>query len=181
MNSAIQELDADALLRRVGEQIPDVLRGNVVVIGSIATAWAFRDVAQTAMVATKDIDLLLRPSVDAVSTAKTLGQSLLAEGWEPTFPNGITPGVASTPDDQLPALRLTPPGGKDGWFVELLADPPPDQSTNRPTNFGGASTPCKGTSACLVFGKWQPLYTALNRRLMDCWWPCPHAWRWLTC
>ncbi len=120
-------LDAEALLRRVAERVPEALRANVVVIGSIATAWAFRDVARTAMVATKDIDLLLQPSVDAVSTAEALGRQLLSEGWQAQFPNDVQPGTAATPDEDLPALRLTPPDDQEGWFVELLADPPSTQ------------------------------------------------------
>lgn len=125
------ELDAAALLTRVAERIPPALRANVVVIGSIATAWAFRDVSGTHSVATKDIDLLLRPAIDAVATAETLGQELLDEGWQPQYPNGIQPGAADTPDDRLPALRLSPPGDADSWFVELLAEPAIDQATRK--------------------------------------------------
>lgn len=125
------ELDAAALLTRVAERVPPALRANVVVIGSIATAWAFRDVSGTHSVATKDIDLLLRPAIDAVATAETLGQELLDEGWQPQYPNGIQPGAADTPDDRLPALRLSPPGDTDSWFVELLAEPATDQATRK--------------------------------------------------
>lgn len=127
MTALYLELDAHALLERVAAKVPAALRGNVVVVGSIATAWAFRDVSGSGSVATKDIDLLLRPAVDAVATAQTLGQRLLDEGWEPRFPHGRAPGTMTTPIDELPALRLTPPGGEDGWFVELLAAPPTDQ------------------------------------------------------
>lgn len=125
------ELDAAALLGRVAERVPPTLRANVVVIGSIATAWAFRDVSGTHSVATKDIDLLLRPAIDAVGMAETLGQELLDEGWTPQYPNGIQPGASDTPDDRLPALRLSPPGNPDGWFVELLAESPADQTERK--------------------------------------------------
>lgn len=125
------ELDAAALLGRVAERVPRALRGNVVVIGSIATAWAFRDVSGTHAVATKDIDVLLRPAIDAVTTAQALGQLLLDEGWQPRYPNGIQPGTQKTPDDQLPALRLSPPADGDAWFVELLAEPAPGQAARK--------------------------------------------------
>jgi hypothetical protein len=131
MNRPLLALDAEALLRRVAERVPDSLRGNIVVIGSIATAWAFRDVARTAMVATKDIDLLLQPSVDAVSTAEALGAQLLSEGWTPRFPNDAQAGKPFTPDRDLPALRLTPPDDQEGWFVELLAEPPAHQAERK--------------------------------------------------
>jgi len=126
--TAPSSLDAGALLQRVADQIPTALRPNVVVIGSIATAWAFRDVSGTDTVATKDIDVLLRPAIDALGTAEVLGQQLLDSGWIPRYPNGIQPGSTTTPDEQLPALRLSPPGDENGWFLELLAEPQPDQS-----------------------------------------------------
>lgn len=126
-----QELDAAALLQRVADKIPLALRPNVVVIGSIATAWAFRDVSGTHSVATKDIDILLRPAINAVATAQSLGQELLREGWTPQYPPGVVPGNAATPLDKLPALRLSPPGDEAGWFVELLAEPPTEQTARR--------------------------------------------------
>ncbi|MEO8316469.1 MAG: hypothetical protein ABI645_16950, partial [Pseudomonadota bacterium] len=125
------ELDAERLLARVAERVPMALRGNVVVIGSIATAWQFRDVSGTASVATKDIDLLLRPSAAAVATAQTLGQQLLEQGWQPQFPQGRSPGGPNVPADQLPVLRLTPPHDEELWFVELLAESPPGQTARK--------------------------------------------------
>lgn len=125
------ELDAASLLKRVAKQVPQALRANVVVIGSIATAWAFRDVSGIHSVATKDIDLLLRPAIDAVATAATLGQDLLEDGWVAQFTHGREPGNADTPDDDLPALRLSPPENRNGWFVELLAEPPQDQTARK--------------------------------------------------
>jgi len=58
-------LDTVSLLERVARKVPADLRPNTVVIGSIAAAWSFRDVAGSHAVATKDIDLLLRPAVAA--------------------------------------------------------------------------------------------------------------------
>jgi hypothetical protein len=90
-------------------------------------------------VATKDIDLLLRPAVDAVATAQTLGHELLEEGWQPQFSQGRTPGNKETPANELPALRLSPPDDEDGWFVELLADPPKGQTDRK--HWRGFTTP----------------------------------------
>lgn len=42
----------------------------------------------------------------------------------------MEPGTPDTLDDQLPALRLSPPGA-EGWFVELLAVPPAGQNTRK--------------------------------------------------
>lgn len=124
-------LDAGDLLARLAERIPSRLHPHIVVIGSIAAAWAYRDVSGTHAVATKDVDLLLRPAVDAVATARELGQQLIDEGWLPQFPNGIAPGTERTLDDDLPALRLSPPDDQAGWFLELLAEPLPDQHLRR--------------------------------------------------
>ncbi len=124
------ELDAEVLLERVAEGIPAASRASIVVIGSIAAAWAFRDLSGTASVATKDIDLLLQPSIDAVVTAEEIGRSLFDSGWSPKYPQGWSPASASTPDDELPALRLSPPTG-DPWFVELLAEPPHEQQASK--------------------------------------------------
>ncbi|MCE7031185.1 hypothetical protein LY625_00845 [Lysobacter sp. GX 14042] len=124
-------LEPGQLLARVAERTPPGLRKNVVVIGSIASVWAFRDVRGTGSVATKDIDLLLQPAVDAVATAESLGAELLKEGWEPQYPNAVQPGTTDTLDDDLPALRLTPPDEPTPWFVELLGEPYPDQDERR--------------------------------------------------
>ena len=70
-------LDAAALLERIAARVPEDLRANVVVIGSMASAWAYRGISGTATVATKDIDLLLRPAVEAISTAEALARRLL--------------------------------------------------------------------------------------------------------
>ena len=87
--------------------------------------------SQTYTVATKDIDLLLQPAVAAVATATSLGQQLVDDGWEPQFPEGQRPGTESTADNDLPALRLAPAGGREGWFIELLAVPPDDQTSRK--------------------------------------------------
>jgi len=120
-------LDAALLLERVATKVPSALREKVVVVGSIAAAWHFRDVSGSAAVATKDIDLLLRPSVDAVTTAQALGRLLVEEGWRPTYPPGWSAAGSTSPAERLPALRLSPPDGQESWFIELLAEAPVGQ------------------------------------------------------
>lgn len=145
--TSLQLLDARALLGRIADRVPAALRDNVVVVGSIATAWAFRDISGQATVATKDIDLLLRPAVEATTTAEALAQQLLLRNWRPIYPNDRQPGAAETPDDELPALRLSPPGDGEGWFVELLGAPLPEQVARRAwrrfeTSVGMFALPC---------------------------------------
>jgi hypothetical protein len=132
-----QLLDAEMLLADVARQVPESLRTNIVIIGSIATAWAFRELLGSGAVATKDIDVLLQPAVDAVATAERLGQSLLDQRWQPRFQQDQLPGTPETPAERLPALRVAPPDGRAGWFIELLAMPPADQTEHRRwTRFG---------------------------------------------
>ena len=142
-----QILDATELLRRIAARVPLDLRTNVVIIGSIATAWSFRDMSGTATVATKDIDLLLRPAVDAIATAETLAKQLFEMDWQPVYPNDRKPGTLDTPEEELPALRLSPPEERDGWFVELLGEPQAGQTARRAwrrfdTPLGAFALPC---------------------------------------
>ncbi len=144
---AFQDLDAGELLSRVAERVPTELRNNVVVVGSIASAWAYRDILGHAGVATKDIDVLLQPAIDAVATAENLAQQLLDLGWRPIYPNGRAPGTSTTPENELPALRLSPHDEQEGWFVELLGSPEPDQNERRvwrrfETPIGVFALPC---------------------------------------
>lgn len=155
-----QLLDATELLRRIAERVPPDLRSNVVIIGSIATAWSFRDISGKAMVATKDIDLLLRPAIEAIATAETLAQQMLDLKWQPIYPNDRKPGSADTPDDQLPALRLSPPEEQDGWFVELLGEPLTGQTERRAwrrfeTSLGAFGLPCFRYMSVAIHGAEQ--------------------------
>lgn len=173
MAIGVPALDADQLLERVAEQLPAELRQHVVVIGSIATAYAFRDIANTALVATKDIDLLLRPAVNAVATAEAIGTMLLAAGWKPQFPNGVAPADSRTPIDKLPALRLKPPSARETWFVELMADPPRGQRARK--HWQRLTTP-EGAFGLPSF-RYMPIAThAPWRRHSDCALPTPQQW-----
>jgi len=124
-------LDAEAILAEISAQLPDDVLKHVVVVGSIAAAWSFRDLPRQQMVATKDVDVLLRPAISATTAASTIGNALMEAGWEPTYPPGVSPATEETEDDALPALRLRPPGRRREWFLELLAAPAADQSANR--------------------------------------------------
>lgn len=126
-----QLLDPEDLLAALARCVPDQLRPRMVIIGSIAAAWSFRDLVARGAVATKDVDLVLHPALTAVDTASSLGQTLLAEGWQPQFKHPWSVGTAVTPDDDLPALRLSPPDGDATWFVELLGAPEPGQAVRR--------------------------------------------------
>ena len=125
------ELQADEVLRRVAAALPSDLVPGIVVVGSIATAWAFRDLPGEGRARTKDIDLLLTPAIDAVAVATTVGQDLIEAGWRLHYPEDRKPGAIDTPDDELPALRLIPPSTDEFFFVELLGAPQRGQTARR--------------------------------------------------
>ena len=68
MNTPLESVDPDMLLVAVARVVPSDLLGNITIIGSIASAWAFRGLVANALVATKDVDLLLTPAVSAAGT-----------------------------------------------------------------------------------------------------------------
>lgn len=84
MNHVCPTLDAAALLRRVAAGVPKPLRAHLVVVGSIAAAWSYRDIAGTDAVATKDIDLRDAHSIALASVlaahGTTLGAYMRAHG-----------------------------------------------------------------------------------------------------
>jgi len=131
VNTQLDTVDPDALLLAVARVVPGDLLGNITIIGSIASAWAFRGLVAHALVATKDVDLLLTPAVSAVGTAIAIGDRLMAAGWTPQYRPGDSRASADTPADARPALRLRPPGMDAGWFIELLSAPTPGQQLRR--------------------------------------------------
>ncbi|MCE9637808.1 MAG: hypothetical protein K8T90_19070 [Planctomycetes bacterium] len=117
------------ILQSVASAVPADCHGEIIVVGSVAAGYRFFGNDPALQVRTKDVDCLLAPRVKAVAAGRSIAERLLACGWH--FPRAGTwqqPGTASTPDDQLPAVRLYPPNSDD-WFVELLTVP--DASAER--------------------------------------------------
>ena len=75
---------------------------------------------------TKDVDCVLAPHITAVEHGRRITTLLLASGWRPRSSGAFgRPADAQTPDQQLPAVRLYPPG-HDDWFLEMLTEPASD-------------------------------------------------------
>src|SRR5204863_9870566 len=115
------------------EAIPAEVHPHVIVIGSLAAAYglfaadsraAGADAAPGGIgVRTKDVDCVLSPHVSAVEHGREVAEALIAAGWIPTVRGRFSePGNVRTPDRELPAVRLNPPGGGE-WFIELLTEP----------------------------------------------------------
>lgn len=119
------------VLGQVARAIPPGARDNVVVIGSLAAAhWLLADM-RSIPVRTKDIDCVLSPRLAAVGKGLAVAVALHGAGWRQRTEGDFgRPGTSETPNNELPAVRLIPPGGGE-WFLELLMEPAENQTTRR--------------------------------------------------
>lgn len=124
-------LSPESIMRQISEAIPRNVRGDVIIIGSLAVGYHFFAGDPEAAVMTKDVDCLLSPSVRAVENSKAVAERLLREGWQLRKHNNFDrSGDAQTPTSKLPFFRLNPPANPE-WFLELNASPPAGQSENK--------------------------------------------------
>jgi hypothetical protein len=121
----MSKLDPVILFRTLCKDIPQDLRRDVFVTGSLAAAYAFKVRLAGQAINTKDADLLIHPAGN-VDSARKMAERLLAMGWRPT--DQCKP-LAEMPDDveQLWAIRLMPPGSSD-YFIEFLNVPVEEQA-----------------------------------------------------
>ena len=126
-----KDIRPDAVLKEVVDAIHPEVRPHIIVIGSLAAAHWLSGADSAFIVRTKDVDSVLSPRGTAPTNARAIAEELLSAGWQPRpSENFGEPGTSETPDDRLPALRLNPPNS-DEWFLELLTEPEPGQSTRR--------------------------------------------------
>jgi len=116
------------VLIHVAKAVPTDCLENIVIIGSMAAAYAYFGRDSEKSVRTKDIDCLLKPFSVAADKGNSIARQLLDAGWQPRqLGNHYYPGTNNTPDDELPAIRLYPPeidpSTENAWFIELLTEP----------------------------------------------------------
>lgn len=118
-------------LRQLAAALPEEVRGDLIIVGSLAAAARFASPDDDEPVRTKDVDCLLSPHLHAQASGRKTAEALLAKNWRvrPGTP-WSQPGDANTPLEQLPVVRLVPPG-ENRWFVELLSSPEKGQQVNR--------------------------------------------------
>jgi hypothetical protein len=122
------QLDPAELFARLARDLPARLHEHLIVVGSLAAAYAFRVQLENRGVKTKDADLVVHPAGDLASCA-AMAEALRDLRWT-QHPDH--PGVTSkdVPTDKLPAIRLFPPGSKD-YFVEFLNLPEKGQAETK--------------------------------------------------
>jgi hypothetical protein len=121
----VSKLDPVILFRTLCKDLPQDLRRDVFVTGSLAAAYAFKVRLAGQAVNTKDADLLIHPAGN-VDSARKMAERLLKIGWRPT--DQCKP-LAEMPGDveRLWAIRLMPPGSSD-YFIEFLNVPVEEQA-----------------------------------------------------
>lgn len=109
----------EVVFELVVERLPNDLLEHVVVVGSLAAAYHFRERVGSREVRTKDADIVVQPA-GALATCRMIAERLLDAGWKRTA--DCHPSAASSPSETLRAIRLHPPDS-EAYFVELLAFP----------------------------------------------------------
>lgn len=116
------------VLKQVSTAVPSACRENIVIIGSLAAGYHFFGDDPSKAVRTKDVDCVLEPFHAAVGAGQIITRQLLDAGWKRRMLGDHQDlGTEDTPIDELPAVRLYPPGvdpdSEEAWFIELLTVP----------------------------------------------------------
>ncbi len=164
MEDAMKSVYPRQVLSEIAGAIPGGCKKNMIIIGSLAVGYHFFVENESMAIRTKDADCLLSPRIKAVPAGEAIAEKLFDSGWvQADSGKWGKPGNENTPTDQLPALRLTPPGRKD-WFIELLTVPESQKDRDRKwvslkTSRGYFGLPSFGFLSLTDF---KPLKTALG-------------------
>ncbi len=110
-------------LKEIAEAVPADCHDKIVVIGSLAVGYHYFCNQLDMGVRTKDADCLLFPREAAVHAGIAITNKLFEAKWRfRPDDKWDKPGDLNTSEQQLPAVRLQPPG-HSGWFIELLTVP----------------------------------------------------------
>lgn len=111
------------IFKQVAIAVPRECHKNIIIIGSLAVGYHFFGNKNNRQVRTKDIDCVLFPRIQAIELGTILTQQLFDNGWRQREEGDHwVPGNSTTPDNELPAVRLYPPNSKE-WFLELMTIP----------------------------------------------------------
>lgn len=151
------------VLAQISAALPESIRPNVIIIGSLAAGYHFFSGDGPAAIRTKDVDCMLVPSPKAVAAAVAVTQQLLALNWKQREdPTLGTPGDANVETHKLPMIRLVPPAGS-AWFLEMMAAPATDDPGNSGKQLTRVHTNSGDFAICsfeyLALVEWKPLET----------------------
>lgn len=164
-------LSPSEVLAQVAGALPADVRGNVIIIGSLAAGYHFFAGNGARAIRTKDVDCLFSPHSKAIAAATEVTDKLIKADWK--LRNDAAwgkPGKEGDPDDKLPMVRLRPPGETASpWFLELLSAPPtfepgaPGKKLRRVVTSIGHFAIC--SFDFLALAEWKPLETAHGVRI----------------
>jgi len=160
------------VLHQVSVALPEELRAHVIIVGSLAAGYHFFSGDGAAAIRTKDVDCLFTPHAKAVAAAVEATEKLLEAQWTPRQDaKWGEPGKAGQAIEELPIVRLKPPGGQQSpgqWFIELLAAPPTYAPGAPPKKLQRVSTKVGDFQICsfdyLALAEWEPLSTGSGVR-----------------
>lgn len=161
------------VLEEVAQALPEDLRSQVIIVGSLAAGHHFFSGDGSKAIRTKDVDCLFSPHAKAVAAATAVTERLLGSAWslreDATWGQPGQPGQALA---ELPMVRLRPPG-KPGasaqWFLELLSAPPRYRPGDSPKKLQRVTTRVGDFAICsfdyLALVECEPLPTASGLNL----------------
>ena len=164
-------LSPSEVLAQVAGALPSDVRGNVIIIGSLAAGYHFFAGDGARAIRTKDVDCLFSPHSKAIAAATEVTDQLIKADWK--LREDTTwgqPGKEGDPDDELPMVRLRPPGETASpWFLELLSAPPAFEPGAPGKKLRRVETSIGHFAICsfdfLALAEWQPLETAHGVRI----------------
>ncbi|MBG6083133.1 hypothetical protein [Rubrivivax gelatinosus] len=159
------------MLAQVAAALPADVRGNVIIIGSLAAGYHFFSGDGGRAIRTKDVDCLFSPHSKAIAAAAEVADQLIRADWKlREGPDWSQPGKTDDEEKDLPMVRLRPPGeAAASWFLELLSAPPafdpgaPGKNLRRVETSIGHFAIC--SFAFLALAEWRPLDTAHGVRI----------------
>lgn len=160
-----EALSPREVLEQVARSLPDEVRANLIVCGSLAAAYWFFAGDGKRSIRTKDVDGLCSPHPKAVTTATSIAEQLLDAKWQPHCDPRFPPGRSGDDVEKLPMVRLHPPEGNH-WFLELMSAPPPYQKDSIPKKLQAINTVHGAFALCsfdfLALAEWRPITSSVG-------------------
>lgn len=163
-------LTPENVIAQIAAALPQDCRSNVIIVGSLAAGYHFFAGDGRRSIRTKDVDCMFSPHAKAVDAAGQVTERLLDAAWQPRKEGEWSePGDEHTLVDNLPIIRLKPPGAAGGadWFLELLGAP--DEASEQAKTLHRVKTRLGHFAICsfnyLALAEWEPLETKHGVRI----------------